>query len=151
MTAPRTTSLATAPGYRLEDLSVGQKASREFLVTSAVVEAFAELSGDNNAIHLDEAYALTTPFKGRVAHGMLTGAFISAVLGGQMPGSGAVYLSQTLSFRRPVRIDDTVTVEVTVTAIDAERARATFSTVGLVAGKPVATGEAVVSVPRRGD
>lgn len=137
-------------GYYLEDLSVGQTAERRHVVTEAVIEAFAALSGDTNPIHLDEAYAATTAFKGRVAHGLLCGAYISGVLGAALPGPGAFYVSQSLSFRRPVRIGDEVTAQVTVAAIDPVKARVTFSTVCKVAGKTMVIGEAVVVVGRRG-
>lgn len=136
-------------GYCLEDLSVGQSAERTREVTSADIEAFAEVTGDRNPVHLDEAYAAATQFKGRIAHGMLSAGYISAVLGVDLPGPGAIYLSQGLKFRRPVRIGDAVTARVTVSAIDPATARVTLSTVCLVAGKPVVEGEAIVMVPRR--
>jgi 3-hydroxybutyryl-CoA dehydratase len=138
-------------GYHLEDLSVGQCAERRYIVTPETIEAFAAVSGDTNPVHLDEAHAASTPFKGRIAHGMLSGAYISAVLGTTLPGPGAIYLSQNLRFRRPVRIGDEVTAQVRVTAIDAVKARVTLATVCEVAGKAVVTGEAVVTVARRGE
>lgn len=137
-------------GYCLEDLSVGQSARRTHAVTEADIQAFAAVSGDDNPLHLDEAYAATTAFKGRIAHGMLSASYISAILGVDLPGAGAIYLSQNLRFRRPVRIGDTVETEVTVAAIDADKARVTLETVCSVAGKTVVDGEAVVMVARRG-
>jgi 3-hydroxybutyryl-CoA dehydratase len=134
---------------RLEDLSVGQCAERTHTVTEADLIAFAAVSGDDNALHLDEAYAATTKFKGRIAHGMLAAGYLSAVLGTQMPGPGAVYLTQSLRFRRPVRIGDAVTARVRITAIDADRARVTLETLCLVDDKTVVEGEAVVMVDRR--
>jgi 3-hydroxybutyryl-CoA dehydratase len=136
-------------GLRLEDLSLGQSAEISHTVTDADIRAFAEVSGDNNPVHLDEAYAAKTPFKTRIAHGMLSAGYISAVLGARLPGPGAIYISQTMNFKRPVRIGDEVTTRATVAAIDAERARVTLATVCEVAGKPVVEGEAVVMVPRR--
>lgn len=136
-------------GLCLEDLSVGQSAEISHTVTDQDITAFAAVSGDRNPVHLDEAYAAKTPFKGRIAHGMLSAGYISAVLGMRLPGPGAIYISQTMSFKRPVRIGDEVTTRATVTAIDTERARVTLSTVCEVAGKPVVEGEAVVMVPRR--
>ena len=136
-------------GFCLEDLSVGQSAERAHVVTAADITAFAQVSGDANPVHMDEAYAAATPFKGRIAHGMLSAGYISAVLGTRLPGPGAIYVSQSLSFRRPVRIGDAVTAEVKVTAIDAARGRVTFATGCVVAGKTVVEGEAVVVVPRR--
>jgi 3-hydroxybutyryl-CoA dehydratase len=136
-------------GVRLEDLAVGQSARIVRRVIAADIEAFAAVTGDDNPIHLDEAYAKATQFGGRVAHGMLSAGYISAVLGTKLPGPGAIYLSQTLSFRRPVRIGDEVEAEATVSAIDTARARVTFQTVCRVAGKAVVEGEAQVIVPRR--
>ncbi len=136
-------------GLRLEDLSLGQSAEISHVVTDADIRAFSEVSGDNNPVHLDEAYAAATPFKTRIAHGMLSAGYISAVLGTRLPGPGAIYISQTMNFKRPVRIGDEVITRATVTAIDAERARVTLATVCEVAGKAVLEGEAVVMVPRR--
>ncbi len=136
-------------GYVLEDLSLGLSAERSHVVTEADITAFAEVSGDFNPVHMDEAFAQTTPFKGRIAHGMLSAAYISALLAGELPGPGAVYMSQSLRFRRPVRIGDEVTTKITVTAIDAEKARVTLDTVCTVAGKAVLEGEAMVMAPRR--
>jgi len=137
-------------GLFLEDLVIGRHAERRNLVTAAEIEAFAKVTGDENPIHLDEAYAAQTRFGGRVAHGMLTAGFISAVLGNDLPGRGAVYLSQTLRFRRPVRIGDEVVSRVEVTEINETRARVSLKTVCMVAGEVVVDGEAVVLAPRRG-
>jgi len=100
-------------------------------------------------VHLDEDYARGTPFGGRIAHGMLAAGYISAVLGAELPGPGAIYLSQSLRFRRPVKIGDPVTARVTVKTLDAAKGHATFETVCLVAGKTVVDGEALIMVPRR--
>ena len=136
-------------GAFLEELEVGQTAELKRTVAESDLVAFAKVTGDDNPLHLDEAYAAATPFKGRIAHGMLSAGYISAVLGTRLPGPGAVYVSQTLSFRRPVRIGDEVTAEAKVAAIDAARGRVTFETRCVVAGKTVVEGEAVVVVPRR--
>jgi 3-hydroxybutyryl-CoA dehydratase len=136
-------------GVFLEDLEVGQTAALTRTVAAADIQAFAVVSGDDNPLHLDEAYAAATPFKGRIAHGMLSAGYISAVLGTKLPGPGAIYVSQSLNFRRPVRIGDEVTAEVKVAAIDAVRGRVTFATQCAVAGKTVVEGEAVVIVPKR--
>ncbi|WP_414695685.1 MaoC family dehydratase [Phenylobacterium sp.] len=129
---------------------MGQSAESTHVVGAADVEAFAAVSGDVNPVHMDEAYARTTTFGGRIAHGMLAAAYISAVLGNQLPGPGAIYLSQSLRFRRPVKIGDPVTARVTVKALDAAKGHATFETACLVNGKTVVDGEALVMVPRRG-
>lgn len=136
-------------GLFLEELSVGQSAELIRTVDEKAIEAFAEVTGDNNPVHLDAAYAATTPFKERIAHGMLSAGYISAVIGTKLPGPGAIYMSQQLSFRRPVKIGDEVTARATITAIDTDKARVTLETVCLVGGKPVLSGEALIMVPRQ--
>ncbi|MFN3512740.1 MAG: MaoC family dehydratase [Phenylobacterium sp.] len=136
-------------GLFFEDLEVGQSAELVRIVGAADIEAFAAVSGDVNPVHLDEDYARTTTFQGRIAHGMLSAAYISAVLGTRLPGPGAIYLSQSLKFRRPVKIGDAVTARVTVQALDDRRGHATLATVCQVGGKTVVEGEALVMVPRK--
>ena len=136
-------------GLYFEDLKVGDTAQIARTVGDHDIAAFAAVSGDINPVHLDEAYAKTTSFGERIAHGMLTGAYISAVLGTKLPGPGSIYLSQSLRFRRPVKIGDEVTAKVTVKDLDQTRGRATFETVCEVAGKVVAEGEALIMVPRK--
>lgn len=135
--------------YAFEALELGMSAEASRTVGEADVTAFAEVSGDRNPVHLDEAYAQTTPFKTRIAHGMLPAAYISALIASELPGAGAVYLGQSLSFRRPVKLGDTVTTRVEVVGLDADKARATLKTSCLVDGKPVIEGEALVMVPRQ--
>ncbi len=134
-------------GLFLEDLELGRSAQAVRRVSEQHLAAFAEVSGDANPIHMDEAYARTTLMKGRVVHGMLLGGFISALLGTELPGPGAIYLSQTLTFKRPVRLGDEVTVRAAVKAIDGEDV--TLSTACLVRRKACVEGEAVVRVARR--
>ena len=136
-------------GLYFDELSVGQTAQVSHVVGAADIEAFAAVSGDHNPVHMDEAFAKTTPFGGRIAHGMLSAAYISSVLGNDLPGPGAVYLSQSLRFRRPVKIGDPVIAKVTVKALDETKGHATFETVCLVNGKTVVDGEALIMVPRR--
>jgi len=136
-------------GLFFEDLSIGQSASFAKTVTDADILMFTAVSGDTNPVHLDEDYAATTRFEGRIAHGMLSAALISGVLGTQLPGPGTVYMSQTLRFRGPVKPGQTVTATVTVVELNAEKKRATLTTVCTVAGKPVIEGEALVMVPSR--
>lgn len=135
-------------GRFLEGLSRGDSAERSFTVGASDIDAFAAVSHDHNPVHIDEAFAQTTAFKGRIAHGMLSAAYISAVLGNDLPGPGSAYVSQSLRFRRPVRIGDTVEVTVTVTEIEPRTAKVTLSTVCKVGGKSVLDGEAAVLVPR---
>ena len=140
----------TVPENRVFDsLSVGLSVERTTTVREADIEAFAAVSGDHNPLHLDEAYAATTAFKGRIAHGMLSAAYISAVLGNELPGTGGIYLSQTLNFKRPVRIGDTVVTRVRVEALDPDSGTATLSTVCLVGGKVVTEGEARIMIRRQ--
>jgi len=136
-------------GLFFEDLTIGQSAEMTRVVGEADITAFAQVSGDENPVHLDAEYAKGTTFGERIAHGMLSGAYISAVLGTRLPGPGAIYLSQGLTFRRPVRIGDAVTARVTVKALDERRGRVTFETVCEVDGRAVVDGEAVVIAPRK--
>ena len=136
-------------GLFLEDLSVGQSAELTRTVAEGDLAAFAEVTGDNNPVHLDAEYAAGTAFKERIAHGMLSAGYISAVIGTKLPGPGAIYVAQTLRFRRPVKIGDAVTATATVSAIDTAKARITLATVCTVGGKAVLEGEAKIMVPRR--
>ena len=136
-------------GLFFEDLSVGQSASMGKTITEADILMFAAVSGDTNPVHLNAEYAAGTMFKQRIAHGMLSAGLISAVLGTQLPGPGTIYLAQSLKFRAPVKIGDTVTATVTVASLDAEKKRATLTTVCTVGGKPVIEGEASVMVASR--
>ncbi len=135
--------------FSLADLHVGQSATLARTVTAADIVQFAAVTGDANPVHLDEAYARTTPFGGRIAHGMLSAAFISAVLGMQLPGPGTIYLSQTLKFRAPVRPGDTVQTTVTVRELIADKNRVVLDAVCAVGELVVLQGEAVVLAPVR--
>jgi 3-hydroxybutyryl-CoA dehydratase len=137
-------------GLYFDELAIGQSAETHHVVGAADIEAFAAVSGDLNPVHMDEAYAKGTPFGGRIAHGMLGASYISAVLGNQLPGPGAIYLSQSLRFRRPVRIGDPLVARVTVRALDAAKGHATLETLCLVNGKTAIDGEALIMVPKRG-
>jgi 3-hydroxybutyryl-CoA dehydratase len=128
-------------------LEIGQSCERVFRVDDAAIEAFGAASGDRNPIHFDEAAGAASRFGGRVAHGMLTAAFISALIGNDLPGPGAIYLSQQLSFRAPVRPGDDVRCRVEVTAWDAQRGRATLATQAWVGDTLVVDGEARVIAP----
>lgn len=136
-------------GIAFEDLVVGQSARIAKTVTEADILMFAAVSLDTNPVHLDAEAAAASVFKERIAHGMLSAGLISAVLGTRLPGPGTVYLSQSLRFRAPVRIGDTVTAVAEVTALDPARRRATLKTTCTVAGKTVIDGEATVMPPAR--
>ncbi len=141
--------MTAAKGVFFEDLSVGQEASLSNTVSGANIVAFAEISGDRNPVHLDADYAATTMFKERIAHGMLSAAYISAVFGMKLPGPGAIYMSQTLKFKAPVKIGDTVVTTVKVAELVPEKRRARFECVCTVNDKPVVEGEAMLMVPAR--
>jgi 3-hydroxybutyryl-CoA dehydratase len=136
------------PHY-FEDLDIGQEATLVNTVTEAEIVAYAALSGDYNPVHLDPVYAAGTLFKERIAHGLLSAGYISAAFGMKLPGPGAIYISQTLNFKGPVKIGDTVTTTVKLVELVADKRRAKFDCICSVKGKPVLTGEAVLMVPSR--
>lgn len=127
------------------ELKVGDKFSTERIVTDELIRKFAEVSGDYNPLHLDDEFAATTRFGRRIAHGMLSGAFVSAVLGYELSVRKIVYLSQTLRFVAPVFVGDTVTTTGTVTKIRKDKPVVTLETVCTNQnGETLVTGEAVV-------
>src|ERR1700749_3334487 len=132
-----------------EDLSLGMTETRKKTINSSDVVGFAEVTGDRNPIHLSEHFAARTSFGKRIAHGLYTASLISALLGTRLPGPGAVYISQTLNFRAPVKIGDTVVVTVTVAELMAEKSRARLACTCEVDGELVLDGEALVKVPLR--
>jgi 3-hydroxybutyryl-CoA dehydratase len=136
-------------GYDIEDMSIGMSAETTKTITDADIVLFAGVSTDFNAVHMDEEYARTTPFGGRIAHGMLSASLLSAVLGNQLPGPGVVYLSQSLRFRAPVRIGDTVHARVTVKEVVTEKCRVVLDTVCTVLDRVVIDGEAMVMTTSR--
>ncbi|MDI9348620.1 MAG: MaoC family dehydratase [Candidatus Symbiobacter sp.] len=129
------------------DLKLGQTASFSKTVTEADIIMFSGVSGDVNPAHIDQHYAANSMFKGRIAHGMLSASFISAVLGTRLPGPGTIYLSQTLKFKAPVRPGDTVTARVTVKELIADRKQAVLTTQCFVDEILVIDGEALVMIP----
>lgn len=144
------TALSASEGLYLEDLEVGLSASYAKTVTEADIVLFAGVSGDTNPVHLNQDYAEQTMFKGRIAHGMLSAGFISTVLGTRLPGPGTIYMAQTLKFKAPVRIGETVEARVTVKEIVTEKRRAVLETNCYVGETLVIAGEATVMVPARG-
>ena len=130
------------------EIAIGDTTTYTRLITNQEVEAFAAISGDHNPLHLDPEYAATTAFGECIAHGMLTGALISAAIAMQLPGPGSVYLSQNIQFRAPVMLGDTLTVTLTVTDKHAKRPWVTLQCeVANQEGKSVAKGEAQVAAP----
>ena len=135
--------------HRFEDLELGMSASVSRTVSEADILMFAGVSGDTNPVHLDQEFAASTRFGGRIAHGMLSAGLISAVFGTRLPGPGSIYLSQTLKFKAPVKIGDTVVARVTVKELKTEKRRAVFSTVCSVGSTVVLDGEAELLIPAR--
>lgn len=132
---------------RFSDLAIGQSAEHTKTITDDVIARFAEVTGDLNPLHLDENAARRTRFGGRIAHGMINAGLISAVIGMHLPGEGAIYVSQSLRFTRPVRPGDTITARATVTTLHPERRRVTLATRCVnQRGETVADGEAVVQL-----
>jgi len=133
----------------IDQLHPGMTASIAKTVTEADIILFAGISTDVNPAHLDEEYCKGTMFGGRIAHGMLSAGFISAVLANHLPGPGTIYLSQTLKFKAPVRPGDTVRATVTVKEVNIAKNRVTLDTVCTVAGKVVIEGECQMMPPVR--
>lgn len=128
--------------------TIGMKASRTKTITDDDIQAFARASGDTNPVHLDDEYAATTPFKRRIAHGMLTASLISSILGNDLPGPGTVYLGQDLKFKAPVYPGDTITATVELVKYREDKRIATFrTTCSNQDGTLVIEGEAVVIAP----
>ena len=135
-----------------EELTVGQSAEIVRRVTQEDIAAFAEVSGDRNAVHLDPDYAARSSFKGVVAHGMLSASFISGVLGTKLPGEGTIYISQNLRFLAPVRPGDAVATRVTVKEMRPgakSRGEVICLTTSRVGDVTVIDGEATVLVPKQ--
>jgi 3-hydroxybutyryl-CoA dehydratase len=132
-----------------EDLHVGMRESLMKAVMDSDVVGFARLSGDDNPLHMCDVYAAETRFGQRIAHGLYTASLISAVLGTQLPGPGAVYRSQTLNFHGPVKIGDVVEVTVEVVELTPKGRVVRLACEARVDGKLVLDGEALVSVPPR--
>ncbi len=136
-------------GYCIQDIEVGMSASFEKVLGDAEIRQFAELTGDNNPVHLDEEYAKGTMFKARIAHGMLTASLISNILGTKLPGTGAIYMSQSIRFRAPVFVGDNVQVTVTIIEMNQKRCTVTMKCECHVGDKLVLDGEAKAMVPSR--
>jgi 3-hydroxybutyryl-CoA dehydratase len=136
-------------GRTINELKIGDAAEFAKTVSEADLYLYAGVSGDLNPAHINEVYAQTTFFKTRIAHGMLTAGFISAVIGMQLPGPGTIYMRQELNFKAPVRIGDTITARAEVIEINAEKKRVRLKTTCTNQdGVVVLDGEALVSPPK---
>ena len=136
-------------GYKFEDLSVGMTHQTEHVITEKDIELFAEVSGDRNPLHMDDAFAKNTPFGQRIAHGALTASYISGILGNDLPGPGSIFVGLNMRFRRPVYIGSHVTEKVEVTEMKERGNRVTLKVSCSVDGKAAISGEAHVMVPNR--
>ena len=135
--------------YAIEDLSPGMSASFVRTVTERDIALFGEVSGDTNPVHFDDEFARTTPFKGRIAHGVLAASYVSTVLGMEMPGPGTIFVGLNVRFKAPVRIGDTVKATCTVREVLLERRRVIFDCACTVGDVVVLEGEATVMPPRK--
>ncbi len=132
---------------KFEDIKIGMSESYSQTITDADIKSFAGLSGDHNPLHISDEYAEKSRFKKRIAHGMISSSFFSALFGTKLPGKGSVYVNQSLNFKRAVYLNDTVTASVIVTKIDSKKRRVFFDTVCKVKNKIVISGTAELYIP----
>lgn len=132
---------------KIEDIKLGMSASYSQKITDADIKNFAVVSGDHNPIHLDEKFAERSRYKKRIAHGLLSASFFSSIFGTRFPGYGCVYASQTLEFKRPIFIDDTVVAKVEVIEVLIKKKTVIFNTTCSVRGKIAITGLAHIFIP----
>lgn len=135
----------------INTLIVGQQESYSQTVTDADIKDFAGISGDRNPVHLNQEYAESSQFKKRIAHGLMSASYFSALFGMRLPGPGCVYVAQSLKFLRPVYIDDTVTAVIVIKSIDYSKRRVFFKTYCEVNGKKVIVGEAEIFIPLKSE
>ncbi len=131
----------------IEEIKEGMEVSYSQTITDADVKAFAGISGDNNPVHMSDEYAEKSRFKKRIAHGLMSASYFSALFGTKIPGEGCVYVAQSLQFKRPVYLGDTVTATVIVKKVDLNKRRVFFRTVCKVKNKMVIDGEAELYIP----
>ncbi len=136
-------------GYYLEDLSLGMFAEASMIVSAEKIETFAELTGDFNPIHMDEEYAAQSMFGKRIAHGALSASLISAILGNDLPGPGAVFLELNMKFRKPAFIDDEIIARAEVVEIKEKYGHVQMKVQCSVNGKVIIRGTAGVMVMKR--
>lgn len=136
-------------GKKIDELEVGESAEFSKTISESDIYIFAGVTGDMNPLHINEAYARTTFFKTRIAHGLLPAGLISSVIAMKLPGPGTIYLRKELNFRAPVRIGDTITARVEILEIMKEKKRVRLKTTCTNQdGTVVLDGEAIVSPPR---
>ncbi len=136
-------------GYKFEELKVGMSAVESRTITETDLRNFSGVSGDINPMHLNEEFASKTMFKGCIVHGLLSASLISAVIGNRLPGPGCIYISQSLKFKAPVRVGDTVYAKAIIRELIPEKSRVILDTACYVKEQPVIEGEAIIFVPKR--
>ena len=134
---------------KLVDIEVGMEVSYSQTITDADIKAFSGISGDKNPVHMDEEYAEKSRYKKRIAHGLMSASYFSALFGTKIPGEGCVYVSQSLRFKKPVYLGDTVTASVIVTKVDLTKRRVFFRTICKVKNRIVIDGDAELYVPKQ--
>jgi 3-hydroxybutyryl-CoA dehydratase len=132
---------------KIEDIIVGMSASYSQTITDADIKIFAGVSGDHNPVHVDQEFAEKSRYKKRIAHGLLSASFFSSIFGTKLPGYGCVYASQTLEFKRPIYLDDTVVARVEVIEVLIKEKTVVFNTSCSVRGKVAITGFARIFIP----
>ena len=131
----------------IKNIEVGMNASYSQTITDADIKSFAGISGDHNPVHMSDEYASDSRYGQRIAHGLISASFFSALFGTQLPGSGCVYAAQSLQFKRAVYIGDTVVAMVTVSSVDRKKKKVVFDTVCTVRGRVVIQGTAEIFIP----
>lgn len=131
----------------IDDMHVDMEVQSKRIITEADINDFAKISGDFNPIHIDEEYAKKTRYKKKIAHGLMSASFFSALFGTKLPGSGCVYTSQSLRFKRPIFVGDEVNTVIKIKSIDKEQSKIVFTTQCIVKLKIAIDGEAEIYIP----
>ena len=131
----------------INDMHVDMEDQSKRIITEADINDFAKISGDFNPIHIDEEYAKNTRYKKKIAHGLMSASFFSALFGTKLPGSGCVYTSQSLRFKRPIFVGDEVNTIIKIKSIDKEQSKIVFTTQCIVKLKIAIDGEAEIYIP----
>ena len=131
----------------IDDMYVGMKADITRTITESDINEFARISGDHNPIHIDNEYAKKSRYKKKIAHGLLSASFFSALFGTKLPGTGCVYTYQSLKFKRPIYVGDVVNSIIKVKSIDKKNKKIMFSTQCIVKAKIAIDGEAEIYIP----
>lgn len=131
----------------IDDMHIDMEVQSKRIITEADINDFAKISGDFNPIHIDEEYAKKTRYKKKIAHGLMSASFFSALFGTKLPGSGCVYTSQSLRFKRPIFVGDEVNTVIKIKSIDKEQSKIVFTTQCIVKLKIAIDGEAEIYIP----